>query len=111
LLTWFKGSPDTGDPTCVCSFCTQRIAEGELPLRIFRHTSDGRGEELRLHVSCAQQVIVELGPKQHADQPAFAEGQKAFENNVRRGANPYKTGTDRTAWWTGWDDGWDKARG
>jgi hypothetical protein len=57
LLTWFEDSPDTGDPACICSFCSKVIEEGLIPLRIFRSSDD---TELRLHVDCAGQVIVEF---------------------------------------------------
>lgn len=108
LLTWFKDSPNTGDPLCICSFCRKLIAEGEMPLRIFR---DSDNTELRLHMECGQKVIVEMAPMPYRDHPAFADGRAAQLSGTRRGANPYPPGTGRAAWWAGWDDGWNKRTG
>jgi ribosome modulation factor len=111
LLKWFKDSPDTGDPDCICSYCGKVIAEEEMPLRCFRNTEDGRGEELRFHMDCAKLVIVEMAPKPYRDHPAYAEGRAAQAAGTRRGANPYRTGADRSAWWSGWDEAWNKRDG
>lgn len=60
LLTWFTDSPDTGRPECICSFCGKIIEDGEMPLRIFH---DRENKEMRLHMDCARQVIVEMAPR------------------------------------------------
>jgi len=65
LLTWFKDSPDRGDPACICSLCGEIIDEDEMPLRMFR---DSDNTELRLHMDCAKQVIQEFNISQ-GDQP------------------------------------------
>ena len=57
LLTWFKDSPDRGDPACICSLCGEIIDEDEMPLRAFRESDNA---ELRLHMDCAKQVIQEF---------------------------------------------------
>lgn len=62
-LTWFKDSPDAGHPKCICSYCQELIGDGEVPLRVFRDANDGRGEEVRLHMKCAGEVIVEFAPR------------------------------------------------
>ncbi len=59
-LKWFKDSPDTGDPACICSFCGKVIEEGEIPLRVWQETGN---MEFRLHIDCARQVIQEFQPK------------------------------------------------
>ena len=105
LLTWFNDLPVSGDPLCICSFCGKLIAAGELPLRIFRSQDN---TELRLHIACAEQVIVEMAPKSYADHPAFQLGRDAYGMNARRGANPYGAGVNRSAWFAGWDDAWAK---
>jgi len=120
LLTWFKDSPDTGHPDCICSYCAEVIEEGAMPLRVF---SD-ENTELRLHMHCARMVIVEFGispiekaahliPKsEYQYEPGFAEGQAAQAEGERRGANPYSAnGPQRAchAWWAGWDDAWEEA--
>lgn len=111
LLQWFKDSPDTGHPSCICSYCSKPIAEGEMPLRVFRPTPDKRREELRFHMDCASLVIVEMAPKPYKDHPKYAEGRAAQEGGTRRGANPYRSGADRAAWYAGWDDAWNKRDG
>jgi len=63
LLTWFKDSPDTGMPECLCSYCGKMIESSEdsdepIPLRVFRESDN---TELRLHWGCVGKVIVELG--------------------------------------------------
>src|SRR6266498_5888922 len=106
LLTWFSDSPDAGDPTCICSFCGDMIEEDEMPLRIFRESDN---TEMRLHMKCATQVIVGMGPKAK-DHPAYAEGWNAFEDATRRGANPYAPKgpeSSRIAWYAGWDAAWE----
>jgi len=65
LLTWFKDSPDRGDPACICSLCGEIIDEDEMPLRVFRESDNA---ELRLHMDCAKQVIQEFDISQ-GDQP------------------------------------------
>jgi len=60
LLMWFDDVPDAGDPACICSLCKKVIVKGEMPLRIFR-TRDHT--EIRLHISCANKIIVELAVK------------------------------------------------
>lgn len=112
LLKWFTDSPDTGDPKCICSYCTKVIEEGEIPLYAFR----GEGKEtkeLRLHINCAKIVVVEFSPPelQYKDHPAFAEGQEHFKVGWRRASNPYsQIGPERfrLAWEAGWDDAWEK---
>ena len=59
-LTWFKDSPDTGDPACKCSYCGKLIEEGQIPLRVWRESDD---TELRLHMDCARVVVVEFAKK------------------------------------------------
>ncbi len=126
LLKWFRDSPDTGDPACVCSYCGEVITdEGEIPLRIFRETPKPGGEEIRLHIYCARIVIVELSPKvfeqtppakpipRYKYDPEFAEGRGAFQEGYRRGSNPYSAnGKQRAclAWWEGWDEAWEEDR-
>ncbi len=118
LLKWFKDSPDTGDPACVCSYCAEVIKDdGEIPLRVFREDNT----ELRLHMFCARQVVIELAPKPtvqelldrvdmaHRSSPAFAEGQAAYVVGTRRGSNPYSGNPNRKEWFMGWDDAWDEA--
>lgn len=56
-ITWFKDSPNAGDPKCTCSFCGKTITAGEMPVRAFR-TSDH--SEMRLHIVCAGEVIREF---------------------------------------------------
>ena len=60
LLTWFDDSPDVGDPACICSLCKKVIVKWEIPLRIFRTRDD---TEIRLHIGCANKVIMELAMK------------------------------------------------
>ena len=108
-LTWFKDSPSAGDPTCFCSWCGKVIAEGEVPIRAFRKADN---TELRLHITCAQQVIVEFGAKppkaQYADRPEFAAGKAAHQDGQRRGSNPY-LGQRGVAWYAGWDTAWEES--
>ena len=64
-LIWFKDSPDTGDPRCLCSFCGKVIESDEdsdepTMLRVFRQIDN---TELRLHWSCAEKVVMGLGRK------------------------------------------------
>ena len=111
LLNWFEDSPDAGDPACICSLstCGKVIADGEMPLRIFREQN---GTEVRLHIQCAEQVIVEFAPKPeviYKEHPAFALGKAAQKDGERRGANPHRTaGASRNAWWAGWDSAWQE---
>jgi len=88
--------------------CGKVIAEGEMPLRAFRDALDGCVEEVRLHMDCAGQVILEMAPRTYEDHLKFQEGQTAQRNGVRRGANPCKPGVGRAAWWAGWDAAWNK---
>jgi len=116
LLTWFNDSPDTGDPTCICSYCGEIIEEGEIPFRIFRESNN---TEIRLHIKCGEQVIVEIAPKQTLQEimagielqtrnsPAYAEGQAAFTEGKRRGSNPYSGNPYRKDWFAGWDAAWE----
>jgi len=53
-IQWFKDSPDTGDPSCVCSLCGKVIEEGKVPLRLFREEDD---TEARFHDDCANEVM------------------------------------------------------
>ena len=120
LLKWFSDSPDAGTPECICSFCSKMIDEGEMPLRIF-HDSDNI--EMRLHMDCATQVIVEMTPQptladimdriaeQTKKSAAYAEGWNAFEDATRRGANPYSGNPNREDWFAGWDAAWERANG
>ncbi len=125
MLKWFRDSPDTGNPACICSYCGEIITdEDEIPLRCFRQGNMPGGEELRLHMYCARQVVVELLPKvfektppakptpRYKYDPEFAEGRYAFAEGHRRGSNPYSaSGKQRAclAWWEGWDDAWEEA--
>ncbi len=56
-ITWFKDSQRAGDEKCTCSYCSKRIGAGEMPVRAIR-TSDRH--EMRLHIQCAGDVIVEF---------------------------------------------------
>jgi hypothetical protein len=110
-LTWFKDSPDPGDPACLCSWCGTVIGEGELPIRAWR---SGDKSELRLHIECAKQTILELGAQkpasQYKDHTAFAEGKAAFLDGRRRGSNPYSgKSTFGPAWYAGWDAAWEES--
>lgn len=112
LLKWFKDSPDTGDASCVCSFCAKVIEEEDAPLRAWRG-QDKDTEELRLHIECAKVVVIEWSPpeKQYIHHPAFAEGEQAYQTGLPRGSNPYKKlGPQRfrMAWEAGWDDAWTR---
>jgi hypothetical protein len=121
LLVWFTDSPDAGDPRCLCSYCLKRIEDPEdsteLALRVFSEDN----KELRMHMDCAREVIIELAPRspleiqlphidsQYLGHPAFTEGVKAFVEDQQRGSNPYaKSGPDksRLAWYAGWDEAW-----
>lgn len=48
-LPFFEGSPDAGDPACICSYCGRQITAGQVPLRI--HSKDGK-LEARLCQDC-----------------------------------------------------------
>lgn len=109
-LTWFKDSPNTGDPACLCSWCGNVIKAGEFPIRAFRSCDR---TELRLHMECAKKVIVEFAPlrdDKYVSHPAFAEGRTAYLDGKRRGSNPYsgKSGYG-PAWYAGWDAAWEDA--
>lgn len=80
-----------------------------MPLRILRESDN---TEMRLHMNCAKQVIVEMAPKTQ-DHPTYAEGWQAFEDGSRRGANPYAPKgpeASRKAWLAGWDAAWEKSK-
>lgn len=49
-ITWFANSPDTGDPTCICSWCYQPIGEHEAP--IIRLFNSDANTEARFHRRC-----------------------------------------------------------
>lgn len=46
----FQDSPDTGDPTCLCSRCLRPIPEEVVPIRVF--VDKGSGSEYRYHPAC-----------------------------------------------------------
>lgn len=52
-ITWFKSSPNAGDPTCLCSWCEQPIGEHEAP--IIRLFDSDAGTEARFHRRCLSQ--------------------------------------------------------
>ncbi len=115
LLKWFKDSPDTGDPACLCSYCAKVIEEDDDPIRAWRG-KDKDTEELRLHIACAKIVVVEWSPNelQYIQHSAFPEGQDAYKAGRRRGSNPYSShGPERfrLAWEAGWDDAWARREG
>jgi hypothetical protein len=58
-LTLFTDSPDTGDPECLCSYCSELIEEDDMPIRFFVPESEKypHGAEYRLHEKCAQLVV------------------------------------------------------
>jgi len=49
-VTWFKTSPNAGDPTCLCSWCEEPIGEHEAP--IIRLFNTDVGTEARFHRRC-----------------------------------------------------------
>jgi len=51
-LRWFEGSPDAGDPLCICSYCECLIDEGTVPIRFFDEK-----KEQRLHPACLETCI------------------------------------------------------
>lgn len=54
-ITWFRDSPDVGDPTCICSWCGQPIGEREAP--IVRLFDSDAGTEARFHRRCTGVVL------------------------------------------------------
>ena len=48
-ITWFKDSPDAGEPACICSFCGKLLGEEEVPTRLFNTDNN---TEARFHVIC-----------------------------------------------------------
>lgn len=58
--TFFRDSPDSGDPACLCSRCGQPIAEDEVAVRIWpkppgpgEPLEDHQDGEYRYHQACA----------------------------------------------------------
>lgn len=53
---WFETSPDTGHPDCLCSFCHNKIEEGEVPLRMYDPDNSDYpdGLEARLCDGCSE---------------------------------------------------------
>lgn len=49
-ITWFANSPDTGDPTCICSWCHLPIGLSEAP--IIRLFDSDANTEARFHRRC-----------------------------------------------------------
>jgi hypothetical protein len=50
---WYKGSPDVGDPECICSLCQKPITEDDGPaIRIF-----DQDNEARFHRICGSLLI------------------------------------------------------
>ena len=41
-LPFYEGSPDAGDPACICSYCGRQITAGQVPLHI--HSKDHKTE-------------------------------------------------------------------
>lgn len=50
-ILWFSGSPDAGDPSCICSWCEQQIGEEDVP--VIRLFDPATGKEARFHLRCA----------------------------------------------------------
>lgn len=48
-IKWFKESPDTGLPECLCSLCSKMIGKDEVPIRLFDEEND---LEARFHHAC-----------------------------------------------------------
>ncbi len=65
-LTWFHNSPDTGDPTCLCSVCMLVITEEQGPaIRIYREEDNA---EARFHSACFSGAL-DLKTIQHNNFP------------------------------------------
>jgi hypothetical protein len=60
-LAWFDDSPDTGDPSCICSYCGRLIDEDQLPLRMF---GEGGKKEARLCEDCQGLLLSITIPKE-----------------------------------------------
>jgi hypothetical protein len=65
-IRWFDTSPDQGDPSCICSICSEQIPEPDyendyhpLVLRLFKKASPGHpgGQEARFCENCSPLVI------------------------------------------------------
>jgi len=69
-ITWFKSSPDAGDPTCICSWCEQPIGEDEAP--IIRLFDTDANTEARFHWHCVSDSGVLPGVKAPTSNPDYA---------------------------------------
>jgi hypothetical protein len=49
-ITWFANSPDAGDPTCICSWCSGAIGVSDAP--IIRLFDSDANTEARFHRRC-----------------------------------------------------------
>ena len=54
-ITWFRDSPDAGDPRCLCSWCGERIGEDEAP--VIRMFDSDANTEARFHRGCYYAVM------------------------------------------------------
>jgi hypothetical protein len=59
-ITWFKSSPCAGDPSCLCSWCEQRIDEDDAP--ILRLWNTHTNQEARFHLRCAAKAGIVSPP-------------------------------------------------
>ncbi len=50
----FEGSPDAGDPTCLCSRCLQLIREDQIPIRLL---TANKKKEWRYHPECLGVIV------------------------------------------------------
>lgn len=62
-ITWFRDSPDAGEPTCICSLCGKLIDEDDVPIRAWPE-HDKR--EVRFHVECFAESIEQI-PEDETD--------------------------------------------
>ena len=53
-VTWYKDSPDAGDPACLCSLCGKPIPEGQVPYRMINRATN---EEARFDMECGQGLV------------------------------------------------------
>lgn len=63
----FKDSPDTGWPECICSRCSAKIKEREMPLRMLTE----RNTEYRYCMKCQKKMGIDYGTSYNADEDTW----------------------------------------